>query len=80
MLDNILKMSYIKYKDESVWDYYRTIYNNYTKKDFTKERQHFIKMFGKFKTIQKQDWNMIFPQAANIIAQWEQEYGNTNEN
>lgn len=54
-------------------EYYNELYNQIKldDKDAIQHRKDFVKRFYKFQKLQNQDWTTIFPEAYNVVREWE---------
>ena len=54
-------------------DYYSSLFNQIKLSDSEAlpHRRDFVKRFYKFQELQKQDWQLIFPEAYKVIKEWE---------
>jgi sulfatase maturation enzyme AslB (radical SAM superfamily) len=80
-LDSILDILYNKVKHNELFTskiyYYEELYKSIKVIDDVEyHRKCFAKRFDKFQKNQKQDWNLIFPEAALVADEWKQRYLN----
>lgn len=53
-------------------EYYDRLYHEYVSNDVDKYRSEFSRKFYKFKKLQNQDWESLFPYAFKMVKRWEE--------